>query len=240
MRRRPVLLLTALAVVASALPLQATAAQAGSAVTPAGPAAARMTFDAGPEPVAKGATVTLAGRVWRDKRREKARVEFYFHANGTPANSYTYQGFATTTPAGEFSRAYVAQTTGTWKAVFAGSPTLRNAARLDTVQVFQRRSREIAGWSEQTRSWQSPSIRIPTRTYKAIMSWTCAPNSSPSIDLTWTADDGGTEYVRGAMPTGKLTLNGHVGARKGVFKVSTATDCTWRIRVFSGIAAFQV
>jgi hypothetical protein len=199
-----------------------------------------MTFDAGPEPVAKGAAVILAGRVWRTARGNKARVDFYFHASGTPADSFTYQGFATTTDAGNFSREYLAQTTGTWKAVFTGSPTRRNTARLDTVQVYQRRSREIAGWSEQTRSWQSPTLRIPTRDYKALMSWTCADNTSPNIRLTWTGEGGGAEYVRGAMPAGKLTLNGHAGARKGFFKVSTSTDCNWRIRVFSGIAAFQV
>jgi hypothetical protein len=199
-----------------------------------------MTFDAGPEPVAKGANLTLTGRVWRTARGNKVRVQFYFHANGTPANAYTYQGFATTTDAGNFSHAYSAQTTGTWKAVFAGSTTRRNAARLDAVQVFQRRSREIAGWSAQTSSWQSPTIRIPTRDYKALLSWTCADNGSPVIHLTWTGEGGGSEYVRGAMTTGKLTLNGHAGARKGFFKVNSSTACTWRVRVFSGIAAFQV
>jgi hypothetical protein len=233
MRRRPVLLLTVLTVVASALPLSAAPAQAA-------PTAVRMTFDAGPEPVAKGATVTLTGRVWRAARGNKARVDFYFRASSAPANAYTHQGFATTTDAGTFSRAYTAQTTGTWKAVFAGSAGRRNAARLDTVQVFQRRSREIAGWSEQTSSWQSPTIRIPTRDYKALVSWTCTDTGSPFIYLTWTGEGGGYEYVHGAKATGTLTLHGHAGARKGFFKVSSATDCTWKVRVFSGVAAFQV
>jgi hypothetical protein len=232
MRRGPVLLLTALAVVASSLPLSASAQAA--------PAAVRMTFDAAPEPVAKGATVTLTGRVWRTARGNRARVDFYFRAAGTPANSFTYQGFATTTDSGTFSRAYPAQTTGTWKAVFAGSTSRRNAARLDTVQVFQRRSREIAGWSEPTSSWQSPTLRIPTQDYKALLSWTCAENGSPFIYLTWTGEGGGYEYVHGAKPTGDLTLNGHAGARKGFFKISSSADCTWKVRVFAGIAAFQV
>ena len=240
MRRHPVLLLVALTVAASALPLSAASAQAGPAPAPATAAPVRMTFDAGPEPVAKGATVNLTGRVWRTARGNKARVDFYFHATGTPANSYTHQGFATTTDAGTFSRAYTAQTTGTWKAVFAGSAGRRNAARLDTVQVFQRRSREIAGWSEQTSSWQSPTLRIPTADYKALVSWTCADNGSPFIYLTWTGEGGGYEYVHGAKATGTLTLNGHAGGRKGFFKVSSSADCTWKVRVFSGIAAFQV
>jgi len=211
-----------------------------SAAGPAGPAAVRMTFDAGPEPVAKGSALTLTGRVWRTARGNAARVDFYFHAIGTPANSYTYQGFATTTDAGNFSRSYPAVTTGTWKAVYAGSASRSNAARLDAVQVFQRRSREIAGWSEQTTSWQSPTVRIPTRDYKAIVSWTCADTGVAFLSLTWVGQGGGREYVHGEMTTGSLTLNGHGGARTGFFKVGTAAGCTWRVRLFSGIAAYQV
>lgn len=247
-------LLAVLTVVASVLPGQALPAQAAPAAvrstldaTPsagrnlgAAPAAVRMTFDAAPEPVAKGEAVTLSGRVWRTARGNQARVDFYFHANGTPANSFTYQGFATTTDAGHFSHRAVAQTTGTWKAVYAGSTSRKNAARLDAVQVFQRRSREIAGWSQQTGAWQSPTIRIPTQDYKAIFSWTCPQEGSPFVHLAWTGQGGGSEYVHGAQPAGSLTLNGHAGARNGFFKVSTSADCSWRVRVFSGIAAFQV
>jgi hypothetical protein len=233
MRRRPAFLFTALTVAATLLPGVAAPAQAA-------PAAVRMTFDAGPEPVAKGAPVTLTGRVWRTARGNQARVDFYFHASGTPANSYTYQGFATTTDAGNFSRSYTAQTTGTWKAVYTGSTSRRNAARLDTVQVFQRRSREIATWSEQTSSWQSPTLRIPTQDYKALLSWTCPDEPIPFIYLTWTGQGGGSEYVHGAKPDGTLTLNGHAGARKGFFRITSSADCSWKVRVFSGVAAFQV
>jgi hypothetical protein len=233
MRRCSAFLLTALTVATTLLPGPAMSAQAA-------PAAVKMTFDAAPDPVARGATVTLTGRVWRTARGNQARVDFYFHANGTPANSYTYQGFATTTDAGDFSRSYLAQTTGTWKAVYGGSTSRRNAARLDTVQVFQRRSREVAGWSDQTSSWQSPTIRIPTQDYKAITSWTCTETGSPFLHLTWTGQGGGSEYVHGAKPAGTLTLNGHAGARRGFFKVSTSAGCTWKVRVFAGTTAFQV
>lgn len=199
-----------------------------------------MTFDATPSPVAKGGTVNLTGRVWRTATGNTTRVDFFFNAAGTPVNTYAYQGFAKTTDAGTFSRTFPAQTTGTWKAVFGGTTTRRNAARLDEVQVYQRRSREIAGWSEETSSWQSPTLRIPTRDYKAIVSWTCTDSGSPFIYLTWTGETGGFEYVHGAKPAGSLTLNGHAGAGKGFFKVSTSSECTWKVRVFSGIAAFQV
>ncbi|MFI7547838.1 hypothetical protein [Actinoplanes sp. NPDC049599] len=240
MRRRPVLLLTAVAVATAALPLSTASAVVDPVAPQAGPAAVRMRFDAGPEPVAKGATITLAGRVWRAARGNKARVDFYFRAGGTPAGAFTYQGFAMTSDAGNFSRSYPALTTGTWKAVFAGSAGRRNAARLDAVQVFQRRSREIAGWAAQSNSWRSPTIRIPTKDYKALVSWTCAGTGSPFIRLTWTGEGGGAEYVHGAKPAGTLTLNGHAGARKGFFKVSSAADCAWKVRVFAGITAFQV
>ncbi|GAA3339555.1 hypothetical protein GCM10020358_23740 [Amorphoplanes nipponensis] len=199
-----------------------------------------MSFDAGPEPVVKGATITLTGRVWRTARGNQTTVDFYFHPATAPANSYTYQGSATTTDAGDFRRRVVAQTTGTWKAVFAGSASRRNAARLDTVQVFQRRSREIAGWSAQTPSWQSPALRIPTPEYKAVVNWTCPATGSPFIHLSWTARGGGSEYVHGAQPAGALTLAGHAGGRRGSFRVTTSADCTWRVRVFSGITVFQV
>jgi hypothetical protein len=239
MRRRSVQLIV-LSLVASLVGAQVAPAQAAPPGVEAGPAAVRMTFDAGPEPVAKGSALTLTGRVWRTARGNTARVDFYFHAIGTPANSYTYQGFATTTDDGSFSGSYTALTTGTWKAVYAGSASRRNAARLDAVQVFQRRSREIAGWSEQTGSWQSPTIRIPTRDYKAIISWTCAESGVPVVYLTWIGQGGGYEYVHGEMATGTVTLNGHGGARPGFFKVSASAGCAWRVRLFSGIAAFQV
>jgi hypothetical protein len=270
MRRRPALLFAVLTVAALLLPSEVGIAHAdapitshaGPATAPAdlqsgdaagpvgfatrsvvalpGPAAVRMTFDAAPERATKGAAVTLTGRVWQTTRGNQARVDFYFHATGTPANAYTHQGFATTTDAWNFSRSYTAQTTGTWKAVYAGSASRRNAARLDAVQVFQRRSREVASWSDRTSSWQSPTIRIPTQDYKAIVSWNCGDGGSPFAHLTWTGEGGGSEYVRGEKTTGSLTLNGHAGARRGVFKVTTSTDCTWIVRVFSGIAAFQV
>lgn len=236
MRRRTVVLFAALTVAAALLPGDAHAMPHPQP----GPTPVKMTFDAAPEPVVKGATVTLTGRVWQTARGNQARVDFYFHAHGTPAGSYTHQGFTTTTDAGTFSRSYPAQTTGTWKAVYAGSPSRRNAARLDAVQVFQRRSREVAGWSAQTSPWQSPAIRIPTQDYKALVSWTCPAAGPPFVSLTWTGEGGGDEYVRGEQDTGALTLNGRAGGRRGIFKVSTSAGCAWRVRVFSGVTAFQV
>jgi hypothetical protein len=227
-------LVVALTALATLLAAPATAAQAAPT-----PAPVKMLFDASPEPVVKGATMTLAGRLWQAETGNRARINIYFHKTGTPATAYAYKGFATTTDAGFFLRRYTAETTGTWKATYAGTGTRRNAARLDAVQVYQRRSKQIATWSQTNGNWQSPTIKIPTPEYKALVSWDCAASGFPFINLTWTKTDG-YEYVNASMKTGTMTLNGHAGGAIGYFKVSTSPNCAWKVRVFAGIVSVQV
>ncbi|MEV4640357.1 hypothetical protein AB0J80_23720 [Actinoplanes sp. NPDC049548] len=231
MRRTSSLVLALLTTVVTLVAGPGTAAHAA-------PAAVKMTFNAAPEPVAKGATVTLTGRVWIGATGNRSRVDFYFRKTGTAP--YTYKGFTTSTDAGAFTRRFTAETTGTWKAVFAGTKTRKNAARLDAVQVIQRRSKEIARWTDDSTAWTSPTLKVPTVDFKAIVSWSCAEPDFSFLYLTWEGKTSGYEYVGADKQSGSLTLNGHEGGRLGFFTVSTASNCSWTLRVFSGITTVQV
>ncbi|MFI7596569.1 hypothetical protein [Actinoplanes sp. NPDC049681] len=231
MRRTSSLLLALLTATVTLVAGAGTAAHAAQA-------AVKMTFNAAPEPVIKGAPVTLSGRVWIGATGNRSRVSFYFRKSGTTA--FAYKGFATATDSGAFTRRFTAETTGTWKAVFAGTAARRNAARLDAVQVIQRRSKEIATWTGDSTAWTSPTLKVPTVDFKAIASWDCAEPDFSFFYLTWEGKTNGYEYVGADKQSGSLTLNGHEGGRLGFFTVSTASNCTWSLRIFSGITTVQV
>ncbi|GGQ44806.1 hypothetical protein [Couchioplanes azureus] len=233
MRRKPSLFLTLLTAAAAIVAAPGTPAQAA-------PAAVKMTFNAAPEPVVKGKPVTLSGRVWVGATGNRSRISFYFRKAGTAANAYVYKGFATATDAGNFTRRFTAETTGTWKAVFAGTAARRNAARLDAVQVVQTRSREIANWHGTATPWKSRTINVPTVDYKAVASWNCPDTNFPFLYLTWEGKTSGYEYVGSEKQSGSVTLNGHEGGRLGFFEISTASGCSWNLRVFSGVTTVPV
>lgn len=232
MRRKPSFLLTLLTAAAALVATSGGPAQAA----PAAPAAVKMAFDASPEPVVKGATVTLSGRVWIGATGNRSRVSFYFRKSGQAA--YVYRGYATTTDAGTFTRRYVAETTGTWKAVFAGTAARKNAARLDAVQVVQRRSKLIQSWQGTSSTWQSATLRVPTKDYKAIANYTCEDDGF--FFVAWNGNPSGYESANASTASGTVTLNGHVGARTGYFDISTWLSCSWKLRVFSGVETVQV
>ncbi|MFI5493542.1 hypothetical protein [Actinoplanes sp. NPDC051859] len=232
MRRKPALLLSLLTVLVALVTAPAPAQAA--------PAAVKMTFNATPEPAIKGGTVTLSGRVWVGATGNTSRVSFYFRKAGTAATAFVYKGFTTATDAGTFIRRFTADTTGTWKAVFAGTAARKNAARLDAIQVVQTRSKEIASWRGTSTPWKSRTIKVPTVDYKAIATWDCADPEFPFLYLTWEGKGSGYEYVGSERQRGTLTMNGHEGGRAGFFEVSSASGCSWTLRVFSGTTTVQV
>lgn len=79
-------------------------------------------FNASPEPVSKGKTITVAGTLKRDTTAWKAfsgqSVKIYFQAKG--ATTWTYEGTAKTSSTGHFSHGFKAAKDGTWRATYAG------------------------------------------------------------------------------------------------------------------------
>jgi hypothetical protein len=79
-------------------------------------------FNASPEPVSKGKTITVAGTLKRDTTAWKAfsgqSVKIYFQAKG--ATSWTYEGTAKTSSTGHFSHGFKAAKDGIWRATYAG------------------------------------------------------------------------------------------------------------------------
>jgi hypothetical protein len=82
-------------------------------------------FNASPEPVRKGRTITVTGRLqrhtsaWTNLAGQSVKISF--RADG--ATTWTYKGTAKTGRTGLFSRAFTASKDGTWRAAFAGSTT---------------------------------------------------------------------------------------------------------------------
>ncbi|MFC9972030.1 hypothetical protein ACFVH6_14175 [Spirillospora sp. NPDC127200] len=82
-------------------------------------------FNASPEPVRKGRTVTVKGDLHRMTGKPAGtmagqKVYFYFLPKG--AKKWTYLASATTDRKGHFSRGFKAVKDGTWRAYYAGSP----------------------------------------------------------------------------------------------------------------------
>ncbi|MET0495550.1 MAG: hypothetical protein ABW000_20685 [Actinoplanes sp.] len=232
MRRRPSLFLIALTTAVS------LAAGIASPALAAAPATMNMSFNAAPEPVTKGAIVTLTGRVWLGDTGNRTTISFYFRRAGTSSSNYVYKGFVTTTDSGAFTRRYQAETTGTWKAVYAGSASRKNTARLDHVQVVQRRAKQIASHKLTHGDWQSANITIPERDYRAVVTYRCKGDGF--LYLYWKSKNTFSEHANSSKSSDTLILNGHAGNRTGYFEVSTWLDCSWNLKVFSGVVTTQV
>jgi hypothetical protein len=80
-------------------------------------------FNASPEPVSKGKTITVSGGLQRYTTAWKAysgqNVKIYFQAKG--ATSWTYEGSAKTSSTGHFSHGFKAAKDGTWRVTYAGN-----------------------------------------------------------------------------------------------------------------------
>ncbi len=80
-------------------------------------------FNASPEPVTKGAKITVAGTLRRYTTAWKAfsgqSVKIYFAADGT--STWTYEGAATSSTTGHFSHTFTAAKDGIWRVTYAGS-----------------------------------------------------------------------------------------------------------------------
>lgn len=77
-------------------------------------------FNASPEPVRKGKTITVQGTLKRDgKAYGKQGVKVYFEAKGS--KKWTYAGRATTDKKGHFKHGFKAVKDGTWRVVFGGN-----------------------------------------------------------------------------------------------------------------------
>jgi hypothetical protein len=93
-----------------------------------------LAFNASPEPVKKGKTITAAGTLKVDgKVLSSASVQIYFKATG--AKTYTLKNTVKTNSKGAFSKKYTASKTGTWKATYAGSSTRNAVSTGDNVKV---------------------------------------------------------------------------------------------------------
>ena len=98
----------------------------------------RLTVDASPEPVKKGASVTVTGKATRWdgyewKAAKRITVRIYFDPVGSAGP--TLKGKATTTSAGKFSRAFKQTATGTWIVTMDASSKWTSAAASDAVRV---------------------------------------------------------------------------------------------------------
>jgi hypothetical protein len=82
-------------------------------------------FNASPEPVRKGKTITAAGYLQRYGSSWTAftgqSVKIYFQAKGS--TTWTYEGKATTSRTGRFSHGFTASKDGTWRTTYAGTST---------------------------------------------------------------------------------------------------------------------
>lgn len=102
----------------------------------------KLTVDAAPEPVRRGATITVSGRLLRIKF---GSAPWYVAYSGRPvklyvrpagASTWTYMGTATTGSDGRFAKRFTARRDGNWRAVFPGTTRyVRKTSAADYVDV---------------------------------------------------------------------------------------------------------
>ncbi|MDR7278724.1 hypothetical protein [Catenuloplanes atrovinosus] len=95
---------------------------------------ASVTLNAAPEPVRKGAKITIKGTVTTDGRTAgNTKVQIWFKADG--AADYTLRTTVTTDAKGAYRKTVKATTSGTWKVVVPGTGTRNEVAAYDAVKV---------------------------------------------------------------------------------------------------------
>jgi hypothetical protein len=93
-----------------------------------------ITFNATPEPVTRGGTVTLQGVAGCRTHSNAATVRLYFRKQGS--QRFLLAGTATATSSGRFHQRLTQRETGTWQARYLGNPWRRPVqSPLDRVQV---------------------------------------------------------------------------------------------------------
>ncbi|WP_436535679.1 hypothetical protein [Actinoplanes sp. HUAS TT8] len=80
--------------------------------------------------------------------------------------------------------------------------------------------------------WQSPTVKLKKRDYRATVKYTCTDSSGGFMYLSWNGDQNGYESAHSSKARDTVTLNGHKGAMTGYFKVSTWIDCDWTVKVY--------
>ncbi|TYK49111.1 hypothetical protein [Actinomadura decatromicini] len=98
-------------------------------------------FNAAPEPVRKGKTLYVSGRLRRVNNIGTAytgysgkSMRIYFRPTG--GKTWTYMGSAKTNSSGDFRKGFKAKASGTWRAYFPGTSRFdKQASRDDYVQV---------------------------------------------------------------------------------------------------------
>jgi hypothetical protein len=81
-------------------------------------------------------------------------------------------------------------------------------------------------------NWQSPTIRIKKRDYKAQVTYRCTDPSGGFLYLTWSAEPYYHESANSSRAQGTVTLYGHDGGRRGYFEISSWIDCYWKLKVY--------
>ncbi|QKG23567.1 Htaa domain protein [Actinomadura verrucosospora] len=96
-----------------------------------------LDFNASPEPVVKGRTVTIMGTLFRETtkwaRFGKQKVSFYFRPKGS--TKWTYMGATTADGMGQFRKGFKASKDGTWRAYYGGASAYVKTFRDDYVDV---------------------------------------------------------------------------------------------------------
>lgn len=99
-----------------------------------------LTYNASPEPVKRGKSLTHKGQLKFDPYSfgemygaKGMTIKFYFRKNGS--TSYVYKGSVVTGAGGKYSKKIVARDSGTWKAVYAGTAARQAQTKSDKVAV---------------------------------------------------------------------------------------------------------
>lgn len=227
--------------------LTSVVALAGVALVPppaqAAPHASTIAFNAHPEPIAAGSSVTLSGKAGYGSSGNAAAIRFYFRRFN--ATSYTLIASTTATSSGAFSKTAKQTTSGYWKAVYAGNSARRPAtSSIDYVEA---------------RAWRNvPSTRFSrsgTGDYKsAVLSWytdraakvtvreTCAEASEYNFirvhwtgHPTWGADSASFDFT-GTSTSGSSYI--YPDEKTGYIEVTTQDGCSWTVTITQTVRAY--
>lgn len=207
-----------------------------AAVTTAG-----ITINATPEPVTAGSYVTIKGRVGPGSAGNAGTVRVYFKKR--TSSTYVWKATIKSTNAGYYSARSKQDTTGTWKAVFAGNHYRTSAFATDYVQAKAWRNvpvvrADYTGVGDYTGPVMNWSTTVAAKVNVAV---SCDSAVAPFLTVrwyghpVWSFDSAwfepsagatvfyGSSYIYPDKPTGYL-------------EIATQSDCVWHVIVTQGTA----
>ncbi len=203
-----------------------------------------ITFNASPEPLTAGGTVTLSGKAGYGNSNNASTVRFYFRRHN--ATTYTLITSTSTSSSGGFSKQTRHTTSGYWKAVYAGNAARRPVT--STVDYVEAKAWRNINSVRFTHHATASDYKSPVKTWytdrsaRVSAQVTCTRASEYNfLSVTWNGHpEWGFEHASfdftGTSTSGASYI--YPDQRTGYMEISTQAGCSWTVTVTQAVRAY--